>query len=270
MIASMYIRRERRAYIVSAALLLAAGGFIAFTTPESAEQWLECLALLLPALMMLGIALASRSKYNKVKGADIPEAFADIVDLNHIVIKRDAGWMPRLLVFQKTGSFIGVFHIRKIPWWAYPFIIYQPSLLTFFPFELYFTSCKGEVLVSCRRKGFKQSMLEISGPEGQRVGSYIQEEFKSMVNITGVLKDLRGETLLDVKSSGFTGEFTLHDSKGRLWARFRYGRFPHTYTNIFRDVYNDMVEISDQLPENQKILLLGMVGYLFINRTSRD
>lgn len=270
MIANMYKRREKLSYLAFAGILMIAGGFIVYTKPESTEQWLGGMALLLPAMGMLGVALSSRIKYNKLKGTDIPVSDTTIAGMNHIVIKRDAGWLPRLLVFEKNGSFIGTFRVKKIPWWAYPFIIYQSSFLTFFTIELSFTSSEGKVMFSCRRKGFKHSSVEIFGPDGQSVGSYIQEEFKSMVNIVGELKDTRGETLLDVKSSGFTGDFTLHDSEGHMWARFYNGRFPHEHTNLFRDIYNDMVEISDKLPENHKILLLGMVGYLFVNRNCRE
>jgi hypothetical protein len=113
---------------------------------------------------------------------------------------------------------------------------------------------------SCRRKGFKQSIVEVISSGAEHVGSYIQEEFKSLVNIKGELRDRDGDLLLNVKSSGFTGDFTLNDGDGHLWARFYNRRFPYEYTTIFRDVYNDMVEMSYCFSEKHKILLLGMVG----------
>jgi hypothetical protein len=270
MIASMYKRREKVACIVFLSIVLLGGGFIVITKPDSAKQWMESVLVLAPALMMLGMAVASRRNYNKVKDAEIPESKADIVGLNHIVIKKDAAWLPRLLVFEKTGSFIGTVHLKQLPWWAYPVILYKSSSITFFPIEMVFTSSKGDVVFSCIRKGFKQSVVEIFGPGGKPAGSYIQEEFKSIVNIKGELRDNEGATLLKVKSSGFTGDFTLYDGEGRLWAHFYSGRFPHEYTTIFRDVYNDMVEMSDRLSEQHKILLLGMVAYMFLNRNSGE
>jgi hypothetical protein len=270
MIASMYKRREKVACIVFLSLVMFGGGFIAIMRPDTAEQWMESVLIIVPALMMLGMAIASRRSYNKVKDAKIPESNADITGLNHIVIKKDAAWLPKLLVFEKTGSFIGTVHLKKVPWWAYPVILYKTISITFFPIEMVFTSSKGEVVFSCIRKGFKQSVVEIFGPGGEPAGTYIQEEFKSLVHIKGELRDNEGETLLKVKSSGFTGDFTLYDGDSLLWAHFYNGRFPHEYTTIFRDVYNDMVEMSDRLSEQHKILLLGMVSYMFLNRDSRE
>lgn len=270
MIAEMYKRREKLAYIAFIALVLIGTGFVFYTSPSSTEEWLESAALFLPALMMAGIAIASRIKYHKVKDVAIPVSNANIVNLNHIVIKKDAAWLPKLLVFEKSGAFIGTFQIKRIPWWAYLVIFYQSSLITFLPIQMVFTSNKGEVVFSCRRKGFKRSVVEILAPGDEHIGSYIQEEFKSLVNIKGELRDRDGDLLMNVKSSGFTGDFTLNDRDGHLWARFYNGIFPHEYTTIFRDVYNDIVEMSDRLSEKHKILLLGMVGYLFLNRNSRE
>jgi hypothetical protein len=200
MIASMYKRREKVACIVFLSLVMFGGGFIAIMRPDTAEQWMESVLIIVPALMMLGMAIASRRSYNKVKDAKIPESNADITGLNHIVIKKDAAWLPKLLVFEKTGSFIGTVHLKKVPWWAYPVILYKTSSITFFPIEMVFTSSKGEVVFSCIRKGFKQSVVEIFGPGGEPAGTYIQEEFKSLVHIKGELRDNEGETLLKVKA----------------------------------------------------------------------
>jgi hypothetical protein len=270
MIAEMYKRREKLSYIAFIALVLIGTGFVLYTSPSSTGDWLESVVLFFPALMMVGIAIASRIKYQKVKDVAIPVSNTNIVNLNHIVIKKDAAWLPKMLVFEKSGAFIGTFQIKRIPWWAYPIFIYKSSMITFFPIEMVFTSNKGEIVFSCRRKGFKQSIVDILSAGDEHVGSYIQEEFKSLVNIKGELRDRDGDLLLNVKSSGFTGDFTLNDGDGHLWARFYNGRFPHEYTTIFRDVYNDMVEMSDRLSEKHKILLLGMVGYLFLNRNTRE
>jgi uncharacterized protein (UPF0261 family) len=88
MIASMYKRREKVACIVFLSLVMFGGGFIAIMRPDTAEQWMESVLIIVPALMMLGMAIASRRSYNKVKDAKIPESNADITGLNHIVIKR--------------------------------------------------------------------------------------------------------------------------------------------------------------------------------------
>ncbi len=77
------------------------------------------------------------------------------------------------------------------------------------------------------------------------------------------------EVVLPVKTSGFSGDFSLKDTNDHRWAYFFNGRFPHEYTGIFRDVDNDIVELSDDLSIEHKMLLLGMIGYLFIARNNR-
>jgi hypothetical protein len=270
MIADMYKRREKLAYIACLTLVTIGAGFLFYTGPDTVEQWMEGAAFLLPALMMLGVGIGSRTKYNKVKGISIPRSYRNIMEIDHIIIKKDASWMPKLLVFEKGGSFLGTFHLTNVPWWARMFILFRSSSFTLLPVEMAFTSNSGEAVFTFRRRGFKQSLVEICNSDGKFVGTYIQEEIKSVFTIKGELKDREGKSLLKVKSSGFTGDFTLYDGDGLLWARFYNGRFPHEHTEIFRDVYNDMVEMSDRLPGDQKTLLLGMVGYLFMNRTNRD
>jgi hypothetical protein len=270
MIADMYKRREKLAYIAFLTLVILGVGFLFYTGPDTVEQWLEGAALLLPALMMLGVGIGSRVKFNKVKSISIPQSSRNIMEIDHIIIKKDVSWMPKMLVFEKSGSFLGFFQLINIPWWTRMIILYRSSSFSFFPVEIAFTSNSGEVMFTCRRRGFKQSVVEMYDNQGDFIGSYIQEELKSVFTIKGELKDSEGKTLLEVKSSGFTGDFTLYDGDGHLWARFYNGRFPHEHTEIFRDVYNDMVEMSERLTGDQKILLLGMIGYLFMNRNNRD
>lgn len=50
------------------------------------------------------------------------------------------------------------------------------------------------------------------------------------------------------------------------WAYFYHGRFPHEYTKIFRDVDNDIVEVSNTLSEEDKVRLLAVISFLFIAR----
>ncbi|KSU62935.1 hypothetical protein AS034_12635 [[Bacillus] enclensis] len=270
MIADMYKRREKLAYIAFITLVAIGAGFLFYTGADSVEQWMEAVAFLMPALMMLGVGIGSRSKYKKVKGISIPRSSRNILEIDHIIFKKDASWMPKMLVFEKNGSFLGSFHLTNVPWWARLFILLRSSSFTFLPVEIAFTSNKGDVVFTCRRRGFKQSIVEIYNTQGDFTGAYIQEEIKSVFTIKGELKDREGKCLLQVKSSGFTGNFTLYDRDGLLWARFYNGRFPHEHTEIFRDVYNDMVGMTNRIPENHKILLLGMVGYLFMNRNNRD
>lgn len=70
--------------------------------------------------------------------------------------------------------------------------------------------------------------------------------------------------------SGFSGDFNLVDEEGRCWADFYNGRFPHEYTELFRDIDNDIVGLSGQLREDEKQLVIGAVGFLFMERQLRN
>ncbi|WP_281657845.1 hypothetical protein [Halobacillus sp. Cin3] len=72
-----------------------------------------------------------------------------------------------------------------------------------------------------------------------------------------------------MQASGLSGDFTLKDETGHTWAHFYNGRFHVEYTRIFRDIDNDIVELSDTLTKENKTLLLGTIGFLFIERSLR-
>lgn len=112
----------------------------------------------------------------------------------------------------------------------------------------------------------KKSIVTVKNVHGRKLGEYVQEDWKSLVNIKGVLRDADDKLILPVKVKAFSCDFTLTDSEGRQWARFYNGYFPHEYTNIFRDVYNDIVELSDNLSKHHKMLLIAMIGFLFLQR----
>ncbi len=45
--------------------------------------------------------------------------------------------------------------------------------------------------------------------------------------------------------------------------------YANEYRKLFRDMDNDIVEVSNQLSEQYKRLLFGTIGYLFIQRINR-
>jgi len=96
------------------------------------------------------------------------------------------------------------------------------------------------------------------------MGTYLQEELKALFHIKGKLLNEKEEPMITIQGSGFSGDFQWKDEAGKTWASFYNDRFPHEYTEIFRDTYNDLVQLSDSISKQEKTLLLAVVGYLFM------
>lgn len=267
MIIEMYKRREKLGYGLLSMLLLLIIGWLIFQTPETQREWMEMLFFLFPIGLIVSIIIISRSHYNKLKDVNIPNSKAVITELNHVVIKKDAAITPRLLLFEKNGEFIGVVKPIKTPWWLYPLYIFSEETASMFPQSYGFISNDGEELFKFHKKGWlKQVTLTIFDGHNNKIGSYIQEELKSLIHIKGRLMNDKGEQILSINASGFSGDFKWFDENGEQWARFLKGLFPHEYTNIFRDSHNNIVELSNQLSEEDKIRLISVIGFLFISR----
>jgi len=189
------------------------------------------------------------------------------LNLNHVVIKMDAALIPRLLLFEKDGRYIGMVKPLKIPWWMYPFITFNTSSMTFFPLTYGFISHDDEIQFTFRKKGWlKQVELTIFDQDNHIIGTYIQEELKALFHVKGELVNEKGEPILSIKASGFSGDFSWKDDQGNQWAYFYNGKFPHEYTDIFMDKHNDIVALSDKLFKQDKTRLLAVIGYLFMDR----
>ncbi|MFC7320601.1 hypothetical protein [Halobacillus campisalis] len=269
MIAEMYKRREKLAYIYLTIILLVFGGYITWNIPANRSEWLETLFFLGPVLLIIFIAVSSRNHYNKVKDLSIPHSKKPIIDLDHIVLKQDSSAITRLLAFENSGELIGKYQPAQLPKWLFPIAVFKSSLLTLFPFKTSFVSSDGNTLFTFERKGFKKSSITVYDQKDEVLGVYQQEEFKGLFHIKGELKDENDQSILPVKVSGTSGDFTLKDHANRRWAYFYNGRFPHEYTKIFRDTDNDIVEISNAITLKEKKLLLALIGYLFLERSNR-
>ncbi|SFF73923.1 hypothetical protein SAMN05216353_107102 [Halobacillus alkaliphilus] len=267
MIAEMYKRREKLAYSLIGALILILGGYLLWNQPETSQEWLEAAILLFPLIFMVIIAGTSHHKYNKVKDISIPESTGSLLEAEHVVWKADAGNLPRLMAFEKNGAYFGMLKTEKLSWWGHPIVFFQKSILSFIPSTYSFYTQDGEKLFSFRRNGFKETKVAIFDAAGNRSGTYIQEEFKSLLHVKGEFKDEENRPVLSVKTSGTSGDFSLSDHEGHRWAHFYNGRFPHEYTELFRDVDNDIVELSNELSLKNKRLLLAVISFLFMNRS---
>jgi len=245
-------------------------GWVLFQTPGTTSEWLEMLIFLMPLGLIIAIIMISRSHYNRVKNIDIRNSKQGILDLNNVVIKKDVSFTPRLLLFEKNGNFIGMVKPLDIPWWMYPFQFFHDALLEFLPLTYGFISYDGEILFTFRKKGWlKKTKLTIFNQEEKEIGLYIQEELKSLFQIKGELFNEKDEHILSIKASGFSGSFSWNDREGNQWAYFYNGKFPHEYTNIFRDIQNDIVALSDELSKQDKVRLLSVIGYLFMVRVKQ-
>lgn len=267
MLAEMYKKREKLAYVFLTVTLLVAGGWLIFQTPDSNREWWDLLFFLLPFGLSISIIVISRSHYLKVKDIEIPHSDKQLLELKELVIKKDATFVPRLLLFEKSGGFIGSVEMANIKWWMYPMLLRDASLLTWFPMTYQFLDDDGKIQLSFRKTGwFKQSKLEIFSAENNMLGTYIQEGLKAFVNIKGKLYNERQELILPIQASGFSGSFSWNDQQERRWAYFYNGMFPHEYTHLFRDMQNDIVELSEDIGKDNKKRLLAVIGYLFITR----
>ncbi|WP_443124704.1 hypothetical protein [Halobacillus sp. B29] len=219
MIADMYKRREKLAYSLIGALILILGGYLLWNRPETSQEWLEAAVLLVPVIFMGMIAGSSRHKYNKVKDLSIPEASSSLMESDHVVWKSDAGKLPRLMAFEKNGAYFGMLKTEKLPWWGYPIVFFQKSILSFIPSTYNFYTQDGEKLFSFRRNGFKETKVTIFDAAGNHSGTYIQEEFKNLFHGKGI-KDEENQPVLSIKASGTSGDFSLTDEDGHRWAHF--------------------------------------------------
>lgn len=267
MLAEMYKKRERLAYFFLAATLLVVAAWMILQTPRSTGEWLEMLLFLVPIGLIASVIFISRAHYNKVKDIRIPQSEKSLLDTKEIVIKRDAAMIPRLLLFEKSGQHLGSVELAGVSWWMYPFFMLDASLVALFPMTYKFIDCDGNSQIVFRKTGWlKRAEVEIFNRANEKVGMYIQEELKAIVHIRGILYNTENEQLLSIKASGFSGSFSWNDLQGKRWAYFYNGMFPHEYTHLFRDIQNDIVELSDDLSDEDKIRLLSVIGYIFFTR----
>ncbi|SHM40260.1 hypothetical protein [Gracilibacillus kekensis] len=269
MIASLYKRREKLAYIILLVLFVVISSFIIFDTPSTINEWLEVLLALFPCAFILVLAVLSRHKYNQLKDSEIPYSELSLVDLHHLVLKNDARVLPQLLFIEKQGNYVGTLKTIYLPWWYYPVAAFSNVMLSLLPVTMGFYTHDGELLFYFKRKGVKVTRLFIYDHNNHFLGSYVQNDFKNVINTKGKLFDEEDKLLLKIKVSGMSGDFDLRDDNNHRWAYFYNGKFPHEYTHVFNELNNDMVEISKELTIEEKMLLLSIIGYIFTFRDNR-
>lgn len=268
MIADMYRRRMIGSGWASSGCFLIAGMLFLIWRPRTSDDWLAFSAILLAGAALAAGSVISRSKYEKVKNLQIPEESVPLKEWGHMVIKRDLAFLPQLLLFHKDGRLVGTVRAIKPPLYILPLsVLLKDSLIFLFPLNYEIQSPDGRTLLTLRRRGLKQSVVTILDTDGQTLGKYVQEDFKSLINVSGMLYGPREDRILSVKVKGLSGDLVISGEDGIPLARFANGFFPHNNTELFRDFDNDIVHLSEDLAEDRKKLLIGTVSYLFLERS---
>lgn len=263
----MYKRRVKFSWLFLIFILIAAAGFVAIQPPVTERERWELLFFLFPIGLVLSIIFISRQQFNKVKDIQIPESQKHLFELKELVIKKDIAHVPRLLLFEKSGEFIAEVKPVDIVWWMRLLLAAHPVFLSFLPMTYAFFSPSGERILSFSKKErLKQVELTIFDGEQGKIGSYIQEELKSLIHIRGEIFNAQDELILAIKASGFSGNFSWNDETDRQWAYFYNGIFPHEYTELFQDSHNHIVKLTDEISVEEKSCLLAVIGYLFMMR----
>lgn len=267
MIAQMYKRRERMAWIFLSGTLLVVGLWGYFQFPETSREWLDFSVFLLPISFCVAVILVSRFQYKKVKDISVPLFTETLQSINHIVIKKDVAFLPRLFLFQKNGQFIGTVKPYEIPLWKTVLLVLNRSFISILPLRFGILHHNGQLLGLYEKKGWiRRVHMMIFNQERQPIGQYIQHEWKHLLHVRGELFTEQDELLLEIAASGFLGDFKWLDAEGKQIAYFYNGKFPHEYTHLFRDSHNDIVELSPDLSVENKIRLISVISFLFMNR----
>ncbi|WP_018924339.1 hypothetical protein [Salsuginibacillus kocurii] len=268
MLQSMYQRRRNVSLILTGILLLISLIIFSFTPFNSADDWFAFVYMGIGLLLCLGTASISNHKLKQVQGHNLPESDASLFEANHIVIKKDVGLFPRLLLFQKNGAYAGVIKPLHIPWYCYPFGILLKESAIYLPITYGVYNSKDEIVMHLHIRGFlkAKSNVQITNAAKEHIGDYTQFDFQNLVNIRGELTKPDGDLVLAIQTKGFMGDFRLIDDNGVTWAHFYNGYFPHNYTHLFRDIDNSIVDLNLHLAERQKKLLLGFIAFSFLQR----
>lgn len=177
MIAEMYKRRVTMSYTLIGLVAFVIVGYAYVEPPKTTADWGEFAVFLIPVVMLVTIAVLNRRHYNKIVSVDIPKSARSIFDLDHLVMKKDAAFFPRLLCFEKDGNYVGSLEPINIPWYVYPFGFFYSSLVVHFPLTYAFIDNQENTLFTFKQKGFKRTLLTIFNQHDHKMGYYKQEEF---------------------------------------------------------------------------------------------
>ncbi|MDQ0298494.1 hypothetical protein J2S78_000902 [Salibacterium salarium] len=270
MIASMYERRMKAANRIAVVIFLIGIVVLLIDWPDSSDDWFNLISIGILGLLMISIASSSRKKYLDVKDIHIPDSNVPLNELDHLVLKKEVSLFPRLLLFEKSGFFVGVVKPIRVISLLYPLsLLLRDSLILMIPISYGVFNNENNLLFTFKKSGIKQSTVIIKNEKGKHIGTYEQDNFKKIMNITGRLKNAEGDIILPVETQGLAGDFTLFDKQGRQWAHFYHGYFPYEYTDLFSDTENNIVYLSDDLDKPSKRLLIGLISYMFLTRNSR-
>lgn len=88
-----------------------------------------------------------------MKDIQIHESKASLLELDHLVLKKDLGFFPRLLLFEKSGHFVGTIKPIRIPFIFYPMsLLLRDSLIMEFRLLMVFFRIKEMCCLPLREK----------------------------------------------------------------------------------------------------------------------
>jgi len=92
MIATMYKRRMKAAFALSSIVMLIGISVFFIDRPDSLQNWLNLSSIGIVGLFLFFTGVSNQIKYNKVKDIQIHESKASLLELDHLVLKKDLGF----------------------------------------------------------------------------------------------------------------------------------------------------------------------------------
>lgn len=93
-------------------------------------------------------------------------------------------------------------------------------------------------------------------------------ESKSLVGIKGSILDQEGNSLSDFDLGSLLYDYKLHSLDHTFWCHYREGWLQLEWGKRFKDVNQDTLVISPNLPDNKKLIVHAFAGYMLYRKSS--
>lgn len=266
MLAKLYKRRLKTVLISAVILFLGIPIVYIVNRPTSFEDWLLLFSIGFLFVLIVLLVPCMQKNYMLAKAIPLVPSPTSISKLNHFMLYKDIRLLPRLLLFEHDGTFIGSVKPVRFSFLCYPLaLVLSDSLLVRvlpITFGLYDNEYQTHLTFTIKKT--KTLSMKIIDANGDTLGWYVQDFPKKVAKIKGYLKDENGYTLLTVNIEDFTSHFQLFDDKGKQWVRYFKGYFYRNDTNILQQTHQDVITIAHDLEPKYKKLVIAMISYLFL------
>ncbi|UFJ40738.1 hypothetical protein LOK74_22550 [Brevibacillus humidisoli] len=267
---STFHKKQSTIYIVLFAILLAIiVGLLILEPPQDGEGWANIAGISLAALFFLVLAVREKQRARHTAETVVEKSERHLLQADRLIVKKTAGFLPQYWLFYANGKYLARIAVQRVPWYAY-LLQLVPNLTVHLWLPLTYTirDHDDKPIGSFRNNARMKLEVAIFDAEGQKIGIYKQNDWKTVLTFQGVLEDAQGRPLLKAKSSGFTGDFSITDEEGKQWAVFRYGWVPVEQQQLFKDYNNPYIEIDDDLSANERLMLLAMISTWFARKST--